>query len=140
MIIFGLAGFNVKVKLDITNGALIRTAIGFMVIFTIMSIKGFISIIRSKIIDLLNDSRKVERMPRVNILTYIIAALSLGAMLYGYYLVKLSTLNEFKTLLLVCIGTYGLFYAFIPVVFRMLINKKSILYKGENIIAINSLA
>lgn len=140
MIIFGLAGFNVKVKLDITNGALIRTAIGFMVIFTIMSIKGFISIIRSKIIDLLNDSRKVERMPRVNILTYIIAALSLGAMLYGYYLVKLSTLNVFKTLLLVCIGTYGLFYAFIPVVFRMLINKKSILYKGENIIAINSLA
>ncbi|MBE6023876.1 MAG: ABC transporter permease [Cellulosilyticum sp.] len=140
MIIFGLAGFNVKVKLDITSGALIRTAIGFMVIFTMMSIKGFISIMRSKVIDLLNDSRKVERMPRINILTYIIAVLSLGAMLYGYYLVKLSTLNVFKTLFLVCIGTYGLFYAFFPVVFRMLIHKKSILYKGENIIAINSLA
>ena len=140
MIIFGLAGFNVKVTIDITNGALIRTAIGFMVIFTMMSIKGFISIVRSKVIDLLNDSRKVERMPRISILTYIIAALSLGAMLYGYYLVKLSTLNVFKTLLLVCIGTYGLFYAFFPVVFRMLIHKKTILYKGENIIAINSLA
>ena len=140
MIIFGLAGFNVKVKLDITGDALVRTASGFMVIFTIMSVKGFISIMRSKIIDLLNDSRKVERMPKINVFTYIIAALSLGAMLYGYYLVKLSTLNVFKTLILVCIGTYGLFYAFIPVVFRMLINKKSILYKGENIIAINSLA
>ena len=140
MIIFGLAGFHVKVKLDITSEALTRTAIGFIVIFTMMSIKGFISIVRSKVIDLLNDSRKVERMPRINSLTYIIAALSLGTMIYGYYLVKLSPTNVFKTLLLVCISTYGLFYAFFPVVFRTLIRKKSILYKGENIIAINSLA
>ena len=105
-----------------------------------MSIKGFISIMGSKVIDLLIDSRKVERMRRINGMTYIVAVLSLGMILYGYYLVELSINNAVKTLLLVCIGTYGIFYALILVVLKFLISKKAILYKGENIIAINSLA
>ncbi|MDU5021220.1 MAG: FtsX-like permease family protein, partial [Clostridiales bacterium] len=59
---------------------------------------------------------------------------------YGYYLVFSSKMNAVKTLVLVCIGTYGLFYAVIPIVLNSLINNKNILYKGENIITINSLA
>ena len=56
------------------------------------------------------------------------------------YLVFSSKMNAFKTLILVCIGTYGLFYAAIPAVLNFLINNKRILYKGENILTINSLA
>lgn len=48
-----------------------------MAIFLFMSIKGFISIVRSKIVDLLNASKKQEKMPKVNILIYIIAIISL---------------------------------------------------------------
>ena len=140
MIIFSLADFKVNVTLNVTGEAVLYTFIIFMTIFILMSIKGFISIIRSKVINLLNDSRKVERMPRINGMTYIVAVLSLGMILYGYYLVEVSTNNAVKTLLLVCIGTYGIFYALIPVVLKFLISKKAILYKGENIIAINSLA
>lgn len=140
MIIFRLAGFKVNVTLNITGDALVYTFIVFMTIFMMMSIKGLVSIMRSKIINLLNAGQKVEQMPKINVFTYMIACVSFGAMLYGYYLVKLSNINVFKTLLLVCIGTYGIFYALIPVVLKFLISRKSILYKGENIIAINSVA
>ncbi|WP_300854576.1 FtsX-like permease family protein [uncultured Clostridium sp.] len=140
MIVFALAGFKVDVKLDITANAVINTFLIFTGIFLLMSIKGFINIARSKVIELINNSKRVEKMPKVNAFIYIIAVLSLGCILYGYYLVIISQINAFKTLILVSIGTYGLFYAVIPVALNFIINNKNILYKGENIITINSLA
>lgn len=140
MIVFVVAGFNIDVKFAITSKSMISTFIIFMVIFLLMSIKGFVNISRSKVIELLNNSRKTEKMPKITIFTYIIAMVSIGCITCGYYLVFASEMNAFKTLILVCIGTYGLFYAAIPAVLNFLINNKNILYKGENILTINSLA
>ncbi|CEQ30524.1 ABC transporter permease [[Clostridium] sordellii] len=140
MIVFAVANFNVDVKFEVTVNSILNTFLIFMSIFFIMSIKGFINIASSKVIDLLNDSKKIEKMPKINVFTYIIAIISIGLIAYGYYLVFSSKMNAVKTLVLVCIGTYGLFYAVIPIVLNSLINNKNILYKGENIITINSLA
>lgn len=140
MIVFAVAGFNVDVKFAITSKSMVSTFIIFMAIFLLMSIKGFVNISRSKVIELLNDSRKTEKMPKVTVFTYIIAMISIGCITYGYYLVFSSNMNAFKALILVCIGTFGLFYATIPAVLNSLINNKKILYKGENILTINSLA
>lgn len=140
MIVFAVANFNVDVKFEVTVNSILNTFLIFMSIFFIMSIKGFINIASSKVIDLLNDSKKIEKMPKINVFTYIIAIISIGLIGYGYYLVFSSKMNAVKTLVLVCIGTYGLFYAVIPIVLNSLINNKNILYKGENIITINSLA
>lgn len=140
MIVFAVAGFDIDVKFNITTNSMVSTFIIFMAIFLLMSIKGFVNISRSKVIELLNNSRKTENMPKVTFFTYIIAIISIGCITYGYYLVYSSNFNAFKTLILVCIGTYGLFYAAIPAVLKFLINNKKILYKGENILTINSLA
>lgn len=140
MIVFAVAGFNIDVKFAITSNSIVSTFIIFMAIFLLMSIKGFVNISRSKVIELLNNSRKTEKMPKVTVFTYIIAMVSIGCITSGYYLVLTSKMNAFKTLILVCIGTYGLFYAAIPAVLNFLINNKKILYKGENILTINSLA
>lgn len=140
MIVFAVANFNVDVKFTVTVNSIVSTFLIFMAIFLLMSIKGFVNIASSKVIDLLNDSKKTEKMPKITVLTYIIAIISIGLITYGYYLVFSSKMNVVKTLVLVCIGTYGLFYAAIPIVLNSLINNKNILYKGENIITINSLA
>lgn len=140
MIVFAVAGFNVDVKFTVTANSIVSTFLIFMFIFLLMSIKGFVNIARSKVIDLLNDSKKSEKMPKITVFTYIIAIVSVAFITYGYYLVFSSKINALKTLVLVCIGTYGLFYAAIPVVLNFLINNKKILYKGENVITINSLA
>lgn len=140
MIVFAVAGFNIDVKFAITARSMVSTFIIFMAIFLLMSIKGFVNISKSKVIDLLNNSRKTEKMPKVTVFTYIIALVSIGCITYGYYLVFSYEINAFKTLILVCIGTYGLFYAVIPAVLNFFINNKKILYKGENILTISSLA
>ncbi|ELC8442561.1 ABC transporter permease [Clostridium perfringens] len=140
MIVFAVANFNVDVKFEVTVYSIVSTFLIFMTIFFLMSIKGFINIASSKVIDLLNDSKKTEKMPKITVFTYIIAIVSIGLIAYGYYLVFSSRMNAVKTLVLVCIGTYGLFYAAIPIVLNSLINNKNILYRGENIITINSLA
>lgn len=140
MIVFAVANFNVDVKFAVTANSIVNTFFIFMAIFLLMSIKGFINIASSKVIDLLNDSKKTEKMPKITVFTYIIAIVSIGLIIYGYYLILSSQTNAVKTLVLVCIGTYGLFYAAIPIVLNSLINNKNILYKGENIITINNLA
>ena len=48
-----------------------------MVIFLFMSIKGFINIIKSNVIELLNANKKQEKMPKINFKVYLIALLSL---------------------------------------------------------------
>lgn len=140
IIVFKIADFNIDVTFNVSINSIIYTVSIFMCIFLFMSIKGFISIVRSKIVDLLNASKKQEKMPKVNFLIYIVAIISLVLIGYGYYLVNKEATDALKTLILVCIGTYGLFGAVFQVVFNLLINKKSILYKGANIIIINNLA
>ena len=140
IIVFKIADFNIDVTFSVKLNSIIYTIVIFMFIFLFMSIKGFISIVRSKIVDLLNASKKQEKMPKVNFLIYIIAIISVILIGYGYFLINKQATNALKTLILVCIGTYGLFGAVFPIVFNFLINKKSILYNGENIITINNLA
>ena len=140
IIVFKIADFNIDVSFNVSLNSIIYTIIIFMCIFLFMSIKCFISIVRSKIVDLLNANKKQEKMPKVNFLIYVIAIISLILIGYGYYLVNKQAMNALKTLLFVCIGTYGVFGAVFPIVFNFLINKKSILYKGSNIITINNLA
>ncbi|MDI9218207.1 MAG: FtsX-like permease family protein [Clostridium sp.] len=140
IVVFKIADFNIDVTFNVSLNSIIYTVAIFMCIFLFMSIKGFISIVRSKIVDLLNANKKQENMPKVNFIIYIIGIISLFLIGYGYYLVNEEAMNALKTLVLVCIGTYGLFGAVFPIVFNFLINRKSILYKGSNIVTINNLA
>ena len=140
IVVFKIADFNIDVTFNVSLNSIIYTVAIFMCIFLFMSIKGFISIVRSKIVDLLNANKKQEKMPKVNFIIYIIGIISLFLIGYGYYLVNEEAMNALKTLVLVCIVTYVLFGAVFPIVFNFLINRKSILYKGSNIVTINNLA
>lgn len=140
MIVFKIADFNVDIKFNVTADSIIYTVSIFLAIFLLMSVKGLINILRSSVIDLLKDSRKGDKPAKVRFYTYLIAEVSLFLVLYGYHMISNDKAKAFETLIIVCIGTYGLFGTVIPVIFNFLINRKSILYKGENIITINNLS
>ncbi len=140
MIVFKLAEFNINVTFNVTVNSIVYTVLIFLGIFLFMSVKGFISIIKSNVIDLLNDSKKTEKMPKINWKIYIASFVSLMLIIAGYYLILHNKMNAVTTLLLVCLGTYGLFGTVLPVVFDFFIKRKSILYNGQNIITINNLA
>ncbi|SHJ29510.1 putative ABC transport system permease protein [Clostridium cavendishii DSM 21758] len=140
VIVLKVAGYNLDVSFDVTPRAIIDTIWIFMTIFLIITIKGFINIVRSRIIDLLNANKKQEKMPKVGLFIYLLSVISIAFIGYGYYLSTKGMLYIVIVTVLIVIGTYGLFAAVIPIIFNFLITKKTILYKGENIITINNLA
>lgn len=144
IIIVKLSGYDYNVSFDITPEGIINTIVIFMLIFLIMTIKGFINICRSKIIDLINANKKQDKIAKINLAIYIIGVIFLLLVLYGYFLSTKIISENFAlivpTTILVIVGTYGLFGTCMSIIFSILINKKSILYRGENIISINNIA
>lgn len=103
MIVLKIAGFSVDISFNVTLNSIIYTFAIFMGIFILMSIKGFVNIVRSSIIDLLNAGKKEDKIPKINFLTYITAGISVILIIYGYYIVLKDSNNAIITLLLVCI-------------------------------------
>jgi hypothetical protein len=114
-----------------------------MAIFTIMTIKGFITICRSSVINLINISKKEEKTPKVGPGLYLLSIVSLVILGYGYYKsLNIRTGNIFSVvpvIIIIIIGTYGLFKSVLPVIINLIMKNKNILFNGDNIIAINNI-
>ena len=142
-IIIKLSGFDIKIASTLSFKAIISTIIIFMAIFTIMTIKGFITICRSSVINLINSSKKEEKTPKVGLGLYLLAIVSVVILGYGYYKsLNIRTGNIFSVvpvIIIIIIGTYGLFKSVLPVIINLIMKNKSILFNGDNIIAINNI-
>lgn len=142
-IIIKLSGFNIKVVSGVSVKAIISTIIIFMAIFTIMTIKGFITICRSSVINLINTSKKQDKIPKVGLGLYLLSVISLLILSYGYYKsLNIRTGNIFSVvpvIIIIIIGTYGLFKSVLPVIINHIMKNKKILFNGDNIIAINNI-
>ncbi|MDX5634876.1 ABC transporter permease, partial [Clostridioides difficile] len=108
-----------------------------------MAVKGFITICRSSVINLINISKKQEKIPKVGIGIYILAIVSIIVIGYGYYLSTNIRTGDITSVLpvigIIIVGTYGLFKSVMPVIFDIIIKNKKILFNGNNIIAINNI-
>lgn len=138
-----IAGYKLDVTFEVSLKGVVYTAAVFLSIFLLITIKGFFNIAGSKIIDLLNESKKSENIDKVNAFTYIIAIASIIILLTGYYISTASRSNiayAFGATILVVIGTYGFFGSILFIVFNLLMGNKKILYKGENIITLSNLS
>lgn len=142
-IIIKLSGFHIDIANGISIKALISASVIFIAIFMIMSVKGFITICRSSVINLINASKKQEKIPKVGIVLYILAIISIFVIGYGYYLSlnirSENIMSSVTVVIVVIIGTYGLFKSVMPVLFSLIMKNKKILFNGENIIAINNI-
>lgn len=142
-IIIKLSGFDIKVASTLSFKAIISTIIIFMAIFTIMTIKGFVTICRSSVINLINTSKKEEKTPKVGLGLYLLAIVSLIILGYGYYKsFNIRNGNIFSVvpvIIIIIIGTYGLFKSVLPVIINLIMKNKKILFNGDNIIAINNI-
>ncbi|MBY2478938.1 ABC transporter permease [Clostridioides difficile] len=143
VVIIKLSGFDIKVSNGLSMEAILYTTLIFMSIFMVMAIKGFITICRSSVINLINTSKKQEKIPKIGIGIYILAIVSIIVIGYGYYLsTNIRTGNIMSVIPVIAIiiaGTYGLFKSVVPVIFDIIIKNKKILFKGNNIIAINNI-
>lgn len=143
VIIIKLSGFNIKIANGISLKAILWASLIFMTIFMIMAIKGFVTICRSSVISLINASKRQETIPKVGVGLYLLAIISMAILGYGYYKsLDIRSGNIFSVvpiIVMIIIGTYGLFRSVMPVIFKFIMKNKKILFNGENIIAINNI-
>lgn len=143
VVIIKLSGFDIKVSNGLSMEAILYTTLIFISIFIVMAIKGFITICRSSVINLINTSKKQEKIPKVGIGIYILAIISIIVIGYGYYLsTNIRTgniMSVIPVIAIIIVGTYGLFKSVVPVIFDIIIKNKKILFNGNNIIAINNI-
>lgn len=143
VIIIKLSGFNIKIANGISLKAILWASLIFMTIFIIMAIKGFVTICRSSVISLINASKRQETIPKVGVGLYLLAIISMAILGYGYYKsLDIRSGNIFSVvpiIVMIIIGTYGLFRSVMPVIFKFIMKNKKILFNGENIIAINNI-
>lgn len=143
VIIIKLSGFNIKIANGISLKAILWASLIFMTIFMIMAIKGFVTICRSSVISLINASKRQETIPKVGVGLYLLAIVSMAILGYAYYKsLDIRSGNIFSVvpiIVMIIIGTYGLFRSVMPVIFNFIMKNKKILFNGENIIAINNI-
>lgn len=142
MLLVKVAYLNVKLKFFISVEGAIETIITFLVIFLIASLIGYFNIVRSNLIDLFNASKKHEGLPKVSYFKAIASILIIGtAYTMCAALGKLEVIGCIPIITILTVwGTYWLFNAFFSMVMKYIVNKKSILYKGTNIISMSNIA
>lgn len=136
MAVAKVALLNVSIGFVIPVSGIKELLIVFGTIFLMTSANSFISISRSKLIDLLKDSSKEESEPKLKLVRAILSIILIAT---GYYLSK-NLLLELFVVILVVIGTYWLFGALLPTITKYLSNNKAILYKGVRLISISNIS
>ncbi|MDV3429458.1 MAG: ABC transporter permease [Bacillota bacterium] len=142
MMLAKAAIMNMKIGFFISYKALIQTAVTFFIIFFINSLLGYINIVRSRLIDLFNASKREEQLPKVNYIKGLLSIICIGT---GYYFATHAIGVKFLTyiplaVLFVVMGTYWLFESVYSIVMKLIISNKKILYKGVNIVSISNIA
>ncbi|GKX28256.1 ABC transporter permease [Vallitalea longa] len=141
MILSSYCNLGADIEFFISGKAILETAAIFGIISLFFSIKGYINIIRSSLLSLINAMKKEESVPKASIITGILSIVVIGA---GYYCTKLAMGVNFPlyilvTTILVIIGTYMLFRSTTTIILKRLINNKRILYRKTNIMTISNL-
>ena len=142
MLLAKAALLNMRIDFFISGKAIVETVIVYSVILFITFLKGYIDIIRTNLVDLMNTLKKAEELPKVNYLKGIASLVVIGI---AYYIaVNYGRFGFGKALLwtviLVIIGTYWLFGSFLSMIIRYFIRRKKFLYKGTNIISFSNIA
>jgi len=142
MLLTKIASMNTEVTFYLSVPAIIITAVIFILIFSISALRGFMTIIRSNLIDLLNAEKQEDKILKTRYLTGI---LSIALIFLGYLYSRNIFTESFvidASIVMFCIvlGTFLLFSSFLSVVIKYMINNKKILYNKTNIISISNLA
>lgn len=132
----------VKLTFTIPTGAIGLTALVFGLVFCLILIYDIISIGRTKAISLLKSPKEGEKEPKSNWLIALVGALALGS---GYYLALIvekpsdALAAFFPAVLLVIIGTYGLFLAGSIVFLKLLRSNTGFYYKPKNFVSVSGM-
>lgn len=144
MLLLAISDISVEIGFRISLQPILITAGVYLAIYILFVWKGYISIVRSSVLELISAGRQSEYVKTnagVLAAKTILGAGMLGA---GYYLaVKEGGMevmnNVLAAVILVTAGVYLLFGGLLPAVFQWLAKRKSFLYRKERTLWINNM-
>lgn len=145
MALLKLSEISVDVSFSFSLRPVINTAVMFLVLYGLMILKGYFSLKRSSVLNLLSGARQKEIRPEHKAITAIrvvggilILALGYGAVLdtRGYQAIARMP----QAVVLVILGVYLLYSGLIPALLRAFTRNKKFLYKKERNLWLNNLA
>lgn len=144
MIMLKISTIDVSFAFSISLEAILFTLIVFACIFIFMAIKGYISIINSSVLDLIQANKITEFKIENRLLQAVkfVVGLVLGGLGF-YYATQIGQLSSFTYMLVavVCVigGVYLSYNTVFPTLLSWLIRHKDIMYKNDRLIWINNL-
>ena len=136
MAVAKIAILDTSIGFSIPGEGIKELLLVFGAIFLALSAYSFISVVRSRLIDLIRDSQKEEKEPRFKAVRAVLSILLIGA---GYFLSRNVALGLIVIALVVC-GTFWLFGALLPTIAKFLTIRKNILYRGVRIVSISNIS
>ncbi|MCJ1995499.1 ABC transporter permease [Lactococcus piscium] len=136
--IIGATYFNLGISV-IAIGLSVLT---FFIIFCLLMVFAFLTILKHSAISLLEDSSRSEREPRGRIIVSILSILCLGTAYYMAITIKnplVALMSFFIAALLVIIGTYCLYMGVTIFVLKRQKANKAYYYKPEHFITTSSM-
>jgi putative ABC transport system permease protein len=125
-------------KFSISTDALILTVVCFVVMYFAVMLLNGVAVTRMKLIDLMNSSRKSEKIsmrnPYLCVAIFIISAVLLGAAYYQVT-VDFDSLNENRLMIAIVMGavtTVLIFWSVSGLMLRILMSVKKAYFKGLN--------
>lgn len=144
MILFAMSDITADIGFQFTARPVLHTAVLFLAVFLFFVCKGYVSIVRSSILNLVSASRQNEYV-RQNTMTLMCkTVLGVAFLTAGYYLAVRKggqevLQNALIAVILVIAGVYLLFGGLIPVIFQGLVRNKRFLYRRERCLWVNQL-
>lgn len=132
---------NVRVPMFISYRSILHTGVYFVLFFFAISFIGFISIKRSKLIDLFNAAKKEDKPQKISKVKGVLSLIIIGGS-YFFISDEVNPVVILKAPIVVIVitwGTFWLFQALIPGILNVIKRNKRIYYKGNNILAVSNL-
>lgn len=129
-----------------SQDAMIKTLLYFGIMYLLVMVFNTISVGRCKLIDLLQASKKNEKVKLKNpILCTILFILSVGVLAYCYYQVtanamSLNISSIGKLMIMGAVSTFVLFWSLSGILLKILMSMKRLYYKNLNMFVLRQLA
>ncbi|MCP1101739.1 putative ABC transport system permease protein [Aequitasia blattaphilus] len=144
MILLRLSDISIELNFQFIPKPILLTLLIYLVIYLFFILSGYISIVRSNVLDLVNTNRKNEFVKQNSF--SLISKTILGIVLLGvgfYFATKDGGIEVISNLLLAVIlvvfGTYFILGGLVPLIFQKLAKQKLFLYKNQRVLWINNM-
>ena len=143
MILLAVSEIAVNISFHFTLKPVLITMVVYLIMYLFFIVKGYVSIVRSSVLDMVSANRKNEYVRTKNGILLLKAVVGLGILFAGYYLAVKDGGQEvlgnvLLAVVLVIAGIYLVFGGFMPLLFQHLAGQKKFLYRRQRTLWVNN--